>query len=105
MHDVPVGYIGELYVGGAGLAKGYVGDLERTEQSFVVNPYDSIRRSRLYRTGDLVKKLAGGELQFCGRADDQLKIRGFRIEPREIEIALEATSKCRRSTSASGPNA
>lgn len=93
MNNVPVGIIGELLIGGAGLSMGYLNQTELTEQKFIANPFatDQDRAqgfTRLYKTGDLVRWLPGGDLEFIGRNDFQVKIRGFRIELEEIEQAL-----------------
>ena len=90
MTPVPVGVPGELCVGGAGLAQGYLKQPEQTAERFVANPFRRAADSeaRIYRTGDLARFLPDGNIEFMGRIDDQVKIRGFRVEPVEIHNAL-----------------
>jgi non-ribosomal peptide synthetase component F len=86
---VPAGVTGELYIGGAGLARGYFNFPELTAERFIPNPFSEIPGSRLYTTGDLARYLQSGEIEILGRLDDQVKVRGLRIELGEIEAALE----------------
>jgi amino acid adenylation domain-containing protein len=88
LNPVPIGVIGELHIGGAGLAQGYLNRPELTAEKFIPNPFTADRESRLYKTGDLGRFLPDGSIEFLGRIDDQVKIRGYRIELGEIEAVL-----------------
>lgn len=84
---VPPGSVGELYIGGAGVAKGYLNNPELTAERFLPNPFKT-GAERIYRTGDLAQWRSDGVIEYLGRNDNQIKIRGFRVEPGEIEAAI-----------------
>ncbi|WP_215396278.1 non-ribosomal peptide synthetase [Rheinheimera oceanensis] len=90
MELCPVGVTGELYVGGDGLARGYINNSAMTAERFIVNPFGNSPEDRLYRTGDLVRRLPDSNIQFVGRIDDQIKIRGFRVELGEVMSQITA---------------
>ncbi len=88
LNRVPVGVPGELYIGGASVARGYLNQPKLTRERFISNPFEEAGGGKLYKTGDLVRRLPDGNLEFIGRIDNQVKIRGFRIELAEIEAVL-----------------
>ncbi|HEX6716237.1 MAG TPA: amino acid adenylation domain-containing protein, partial [Pyrinomonadaceae bacterium] len=90
---VPIGVLGELFVGGTGLGRGYLNRPDVTAARFIPDPFSETPGARLYRTGDLVRYLTDGNLQFHGRTDTQVKVRGIRIELGEIEAALMSHEK------------
>ncbi|GFZ92185.1 non-ribosomal peptide synthetase [Okeania sp. KiyG1] len=88
LQPVPTGVAGEIYIGGIGLARGYLKREDLTLQRFIPNPFDNTQKSKLYKTGDLGRYLVDGNIEFMGRLDHQVKVRGYRIETGEIEATL-----------------
>ena len=88
LEPAPAGVPGELWIGGAGVARGYLGRPEQTAAKFAPDPYSGEPGARMYRSGDRVRWRAGGELEYLGRMDGQVKIRGFRVEPGEVEAVV-----------------
>ncbi|MGV2539066.1 amino acid adenylation domain-containing protein [Bacillus pumilus] len=88
LNPVPAGVKGEIYIGGTGLAKGYLHDPERTQERFIDNPFPELEGDKLYRSGDLGTWRSDGTIEYLGRKDNLVKIRGYRIECGEIETAL-----------------
>ncbi|MHB1177485.1 MAG: amino acid adenylation domain-containing protein [Daejeonella sp.] len=89
---VPLGVTGELFIGGVGVARGYANDPDKTQHSFLPDPFNTKAGGRMYRTGDLGRMMPDGNLEFLGRKDSQIKIRGFRVELGEIENVLNKSS-------------
>jgi amino acid adenylation domain-containing protein len=97
LQPVPPGVSGQMYLGGEGLARGYLNRAILTAEKFIPHPHSLNAGARLYGTGDLARHLPDGRIEFLGRIDDQLKIRGFRVEPGEIEAALDAHESVQQS--------
>ncbi|MEH2366783.1 amino acid adenylation domain-containing protein [Nostoc sp.] len=95
LHPTPLGVPGELYIGGIGIARGYLNHPELTTEKFIPNPFGEKSGMRLYRTGDLARYLPNGNIELLGRIDQQVKIRGFRIELGEISATLQQHNKVR----------
>ena len=95
LRPVPRGAVGEIYLGGSGVARGYHRQPEQTAERFVPDPFAPRPGERLYRTGDLARQRPDGQLEYLGRSDHQVKVRGFRIELGEIETALESHPRVR----------
>ncbi|NRB40969.1 MAG: amino acid adenylation domain-containing protein [Pseudomonadales bacterium] len=96
LQPVPIGAPGELFIGGDGLARGYLNEPDLTAEKFINNPFSDLDGARLYRTGDLVRYTVDGQLNFICRIDRQVKVRGFRIELGEIEAALIEASQVKQ---------
>jgi acyl-CoA synthetase (AMP-forming)/AMP-acid ligase II/acyl carrier protein len=94
-NPAPIGVAGEIYLGGAGLSRGYLNQPELTAEKFLSNPFSPLKGDRLYKTGDLGRWLEDGNIEYLGRLDDQVKIRGFRIELGEIENVLQQNDMVR----------
>ncbi|MCA1568669.1 MAG: amino acid adenylation domain-containing protein [Acidobacteria bacterium] len=96
LEPVPVGAVGELYLGGVGLSRGYLKQPGRTAEAFLPNPFDRREGAHMYRTGDMARRDARGRLEYLGRTDQQVKLRGFRVELGEIEVVLEEHPSVRK---------
>ncbi len=97
MQPVPIGVVGEICIGGSGVARGYLNQPKLTQEKFIADPFSIDPGARLYKTGDLARYLPDGNIEFLGRIDNQVKIRGFRIELGEIESVLGQHSGVRQS--------
>ncbi len=97
LQPAPIGVPGEMYVGGAGVARGYLRRPELSAERFIADPFDDRSEARLYKTGDLARYLPDGDIEYLGRIDQQVKIRGFRIELGEIEAELNRHPSVRES--------
>ncbi|HEX8148768.1 MAG TPA: MupA/Atu3671 family FMN-dependent luciferase-like monooxygenase [Pyrinomonadaceae bacterium] len=105
MEPVPLGVTGEMYVGGEGLARGYLGRPGLTAERFIPNPFSLTPGARLYKSGDVARYTAAGELEYLGRNDRQVKVRGYRIEVGEVEAQLSAHPRVREVAVAVVPEA
>ncbi len=97
LRPAPVGVPGDLYIGGEGLARGYLNQPAATGEKFIPDPFSQVPGARLYQTGDRARFLPSGNIEFLGRIDHQVKVRGFRIEPAEVEAAIEQYPGARKS--------
>lgn len=97
MNHTPVGVAGELYIGGDGLARGYLGLPELTEEKFISSPFSAQKGEKIYKTGDMARFMPDGNIEYIGRVDNQVKVRGFRIELGEIEAILSQKAEIRES--------
>jgi acyl-coenzyme A synthetase/AMP-(fatty) acid ligase len=105
LHPVPVATPGEIYVGGAGPARGYINRPDLTAEKFIPDPFGGEPGARMYRTGDRARRLPDGGVEFLGRADHQVKIRGFRVELRAVEAALREHHTVRQAVAVVGEDA
>ncbi|HFB99574.1 MAG TPA: amino acid adenylation domain-containing protein, partial [Phaeodactylibacter sp.] len=97
LEKLPVGKIGEIHIGGKGVARGYLNRKKLTKEKFIHNPFSKKKKNRLYKTGDLGKYLPDGNIDFIGRADHQVKLRGYRIELGEVEAVISQHRNIRES--------
>jgi len=105
LQSVAIGILGELYIGGDGLARGYLNQTELTAENFIPNPFNHKKGARLYKTGDLARYRPDGNIEFSGRIDNQVKVRGFRIELLEIEAVLSQHHNVQKSVVIAQENA